>query len=122
MVRGIGVDICDIYEVERLLKLKDNVFIKHTFTQKEIVYAKEYKDQAPYFASLFAGKEATFKALSTLQSSFPIDLRNIEILNYIDNHPQVHLETSFMNNLAIQHILISLSYNSHYAIAMVTIE
>ncbi|MCD7809119.1 MAG: holo-ACP synthase [Erysipelotrichaceae bacterium] len=122
MVRGIGVDICDIHEVERLLKLKDNAFMNHTFTQKEIVLSKEYKDQAPYFASLFAGKEATFKALSTLQSSFPIDLRNIEILNHIDDYPQVYLETSFMNNLDIQHILISLSYASHYAIAMVMIE
>ncbi|MCD7893207.1 MAG: holo-ACP synthase [Erysipelotrichaceae bacterium] len=122
MVRSIGVDICDTNEIDRLLKLKDNAFMNHTFTQKEIVIAKKHKDQAQYFASLFAGKEATFKALSTLQSSFPIDLRNIEIINDIDDDPCVNLEISLMKSLSIQHILISLSYSSHYTIAMVMIE
>ncbi|MCD7840436.1 MAG: 4'-phosphopantetheinyl transferase superfamily protein [Erysipelotrichaceae bacterium] len=120
MIRAIGVDMCDIQEVERLLTLKDNVFINHTFTQNEIEKSRYANNKAQYFASLFAGKEATFKALSSLHNKYPIDLRTIEIIN--DDKLYVNLDSSIKKDLSIQNVLISISFQTHYIIAMVVIE
>ncbi|MCD7950793.1 MAG: holo-ACP synthase [Erysipelotrichaceae bacterium] len=122
MIRGIGVDMCDVNEVKRLLSLKDNAFLNHTFTQSEINISETKDNQCEYLASRFAGKEATFKALSTLHLNQIIDFRKIEILNHLDGRPYVNLDSLFINNLSIQNVFISISHESHYVIAMVMIE
>jgi len=74
---GIG---CDIERVQRFKKiLKNKRFLSNVFTDGEIKYCFRKKHPEVYLAEKFVGKEAIFKAISSLGESVP--LKFIEILN-----------------------------------------
>lgn len=59
MIKGIGVDIVQISRIEKSLSIPG--FKKSVFTENEI--SNEHGDEAEYYATRFACKEAVFKAL-----------------------------------------------------------
>lgn len=72
MILGIGVDTVEISRISHSITIPG--FINSTFTQNEI--NNLHGDQATYYATRFACKEAVFKALGE-----PKDWRLIETLN-----------------------------------------
>lgn len=80
MIVGIGVDTVQISRMEKSLSIPN--FIQSTFTANEI--NNLHGDQATYYATRFACKEAVFKAIGK-----PLDWRLIETLNDKDGKPVV---------------------------------
>ena len=80
MIIGIGVDTVQISRMAHSLTIPN--FIQSTFTQGEI--DNLHGDEATYYATRFACKEAVFKAIGE-----PKDWRLIEILNDEDGKPVV---------------------------------
>lgn len=80
MIIGIGVDTVEISRVQKSLTIPG--FINSTFTQGEI--NNLHGDEATYYATRFACKEAVFKAIGK-----PMDWRLIETLNDKDGKPVV---------------------------------
>ena len=71
---------CDIENVNRFKKvLKNKRFLSNVFTDNEIRYCFNKKKPEVYLARKFAGKEAVFKALSSLGEDVPLGL--IEVLD-----------------------------------------
>ncbi len=62
---GIGMDLCEIARMEKLL-LKNDAFLKRYFTAEEQAYIlSKGKGAAQSMAAIFAAKEALFKAMGT---------------------------------------------------------
>ena len=75
MIRGIGLDLCEISRMERLAG--DERFLNRYFTGDEIAYIRtKGKSAAQTMAGIFAAKEALTKALGT---GITFDLKEIGI-------------------------------------------
>lgn len=110
----------DIIEVERIKTAIENLgdkFLNEIYTKREIEYC-ESKNVMKYqhFAARFAGKEAIFKAVSSLlKSKYDLVWRDIEIVNDNNGRPRVTLNCEKIKvNVKVD---ISLSHVKEYAVA-----
>ncbi|MCE5235800.1 MAG: holo-ACP synthase [Eubacteriales bacterium] len=125
MVVGIGVDLVELSEIERLINLRHGAFMTHTFSASEIEEASRAHNHVQYFAMHFAAKEAAFKAIASNIRENTFDFRLIETLNATDGQPSIHvcgeLQT-LLQEADIRQLSVSLSADGDYAIAMVIAE
>ena len=91
MVRGIGVDLCLISRIQRVIDRDglESPFIRKCFTEAERKEAASRSDKAAFYAARFAAKEAIFKALSASGVEH-CDLRMIETLHSPEGRPFFH--------------------------------
>lgn len=118
MVLGIGTDILKIDRIGGSCKESEDPFIKKVFSPQERKEAFNRDNKEVYYATRFAGKEAVFKSLSLNPNH--INLSEIEILNEENGQPYVKLYGKIAEHAkerGIKEVLISLSYDTEYAIA-----
>jgi phosphopantetheine--protein transferase-like protein len=118
MILGLGTDILKISNIELAVSNLSDPFIKKTYTSRELDLICNRQIPLYSFATRFAGKEAVFKALSCDGNA--IRLNEIEILENETGQPFVILHGNAKNIAGqknIDSILISLSYDTDYAIA-----
>lgn len=118
MLLGIGTDILKIHRIKSTTKDPEDPFMKKVYTPKEMEEASSRNNKDSYYATRFAGKEAVFKSLSL--DSNHINLSEIEILNKENGEPYVTLYGNIAENArknGVKYVLISLSYDTEYAIA-----
>lgn len=117
----IGTDIIEISRIKKSIEDTDNKFIERIYTNKEIEYCESRKSQKyQHYAVRFAGKEAVFKAISSmLKNKFEIDWKDIEILNDSSGRPYVNILKSKISDKI--NIDISLSHCKEYALATVIV-
>lgn len=106
MIIGIGVDTVEIKRVYHALNIPE--FINSVFTAKEI--ENKHGDEATYYATRFACKEAVFKAIGR-----PYDWRIIETLNDEAGKP-------FVNGINEYKIHISITTEAGMATAFCVAE
>src|SRR5512138_3800404 len=63
MIRGVGVDLCPVSRVARILERHPGRFAERVFTPAERAYCGSRGAPAQHFAARFAAKEAALKAL-----------------------------------------------------------
>ena len=113
----------DIIEIDRIKAAVSNPkFINRIYTTKEISYCeKTHNMKFQHYGARFAGKEATFKAISAfLTTPEKFNWKNIEITNDPYGKPHVEIinyKDSGLNNINLD---ISLSHVKDYAVAYVT--
>lgn len=111
---GIGTDI---EEVERFKdKIKDNIFLKLIFTEKEIKYCLEKKDPSQHLAARFAGKEAVIKACSNI--GIPLEMSQIEIVKESNDVPIIFIHKEGFDDYSFK---ISLSHSRSTAVGFVIV-
>lgn len=123
-IKGIGIDMVHIDEIERLLNVTDGAFLKRTFSNREIAQADIHPNKVEYLAARFAVKEAVFKAISNLNSSVTFDFRVVETLNDDNGCPRICNEgvlAEVMKDLGIDQILVSITTENNFAIAVALI-
>ena len=87
MVKGIGLDLCDIARMERLIG--DERFLNRYFTEGEIAYIRsKRKNGAQTMAGIYAAKEAFAKALGT---GIAFDLKEISVFHNEAGQPAYSL-------------------------------
>ena len=83
MIAGIGIDLCEIARMEKLLS--DGRFLARFFSAEEQAYIQgKGKNAAQTMAGIFAAKEALSKALGT---GIDFDLREAEIRHTEEGQP-----------------------------------
>lgn len=125
MIRGIGVDMTEIKEVQRLAESTGQSFVEKTFTEKERAASLKAADRWEYLAARFAVKEAVFKALAHLTKEKAFDFREIETLNQEDGSPCVTVTPMLrevMDAAGVQKIHVSITHEKEYACAFVIAE
>ena len=133
MIVGQGIDIVKVKRIEKILGKFESKFTTRIFARKEIKFQNTIKkindfNFAVKFASRFAAKEATVKALGT---GFRNGIRftDIEVFNEINGKPFINLlgkAKSVIENLQTKNkklkVDLSMSNEKEYAIAIVTIS
>lgn len=123
MLYGNGTDLLKINNLQPFIDHLDDPFIIKTYTDKELALILSRPTPLYSLATRFAGKEAVFKCLSVHGDA--IRLNEIEILENEIGQPTVTLLGNakvLADQKGITQILISLSYDTDYAIAFATAE
>ena len=120
-IRAIGVDLCEVKRMEKIIDRTGDRFLKKVFTDRERKYCSEKHNYAQCFAARFAAKEAMLKALGTgLRDG--IKWKDIEIVNDELGKPSFEFYNLCAEKTAGRHVLLSLSHTDHTALAFVVIE
>ena len=126
MIKGIGIDLCSISRVQKILDREgqEGPFIRKAFTERERAESESRHDRAAFFAARFAVKEAVFKAVAPLTAS-GFDLRNVESLHRPDGSPYVVQEGPLLPRLVeadIRTLHLSVTTEGDFAQAIVIAE
>ena len=124
-ILGIGVDLIKNKRINLLIKNQN--FIKRTFSKKEISLSKKRINKVNYFAKRFAAKESLSKSLGTgIREN--LNFKDIEILNDKYGKPY-YLINNKINALILKrfkikkyNLLLSISDEKDYSIAFTIIQ
>lgn len=117
MIAGIGIDLCELLRIEKLID--NESFIKRILTNKEqeqLAKLPAKKRKIEFLAGRFACKEAYSKALGT-GISLDVSFQDLEILNlpngapYFNKTPRKDLKTH-----------VSITHTDQTAMAFVVLE
>ena len=124
-IQGIGVDIVANKRVKNLIN--NQSFIKRTFGNKEINFAKKASNKVNYYAKRFAAKEAFAKSLGTGFRN-NLNFKDIQILNDKMGKP-FYFKTKKIEqmikkkfNIKKFNLFLSISDEKDYSIAFTIIE
>ncbi|MBQ9662460.1 MAG: holo-ACP synthase [Oscillospiraceae bacterium] len=126
MIRGIGIDLCMISRIQRILDREGETgsFFRLAFTDAENAEARERHNKAAFYAARFAVKEAVFKAVApSLAESF--DFRLVESLHRPDGSPYVSITEAlqpYLDAAGIQMLHLSVTTEGDFAQAIVIAE
>ena len=110
-MKGIGLDLCEIARMEKLLQ--DERFLKRFFTESEIDYVRQRGcGAAQSLAGLFAAKEAFGKAIGT---GISFDLRELEICHDPNGRPEYTLRGALAERYRGERFLLSISHDGGIA-------
>jgi len=97
MIKGVGIDTVEISRMAKSIEKES--FINKCFTKNEI--ANKHGDEATYYATRFAGKEAVFKASKDLSNFLEIEILNNEDGSpYVSNIENAHISITTEAGLA----------------------
>ena len=114
MLKGLGLDLCEIARMDRLLT--DERFLNRYFTDEEIAYIQSKgKNAAQTLAGLYAAKEALAKALGT---GITFDLKEISISHDKAGLPGYSLSGKAAKMGTGDHFLLSISHEAGVAAAV----
>ena len=122
MVNSIGVDMVQISEMKRLMDISGEVFIRRTFTKREVERSERAVNKAEFFATRFAAKEATFKAVAHFTKKKGFDLRIVETIEEPDGYPVIHVNEALkplLEEAGITDLHVSMTHDGDYAMAFV---
>jgi holo-[acyl-carrier protein] synthase len=124
MIVGIGVDIAETDRFEKIFARFGNRVARRILTEREIIEFERRNQPASYLATRFAAKEAAAKALGTGFGS-GVGYKNIEVNNDSDGKPHLKFLKAALqlaDRKKVNNVLISLSDEKHYVVAMVILE
>lgn len=124
MPAGIGVDIVAISRIKDILDTSEASFTKKVFTQWERERAETHHDKPAYLAMAFAAKEAIFKTFG-IGWETGVQFKEIEVREGQWGEPIPYLTGRFgelASERGVSRVLLSLSYDGDYAIAIATID
>jgi holo-[acyl-carrier protein] synthase len=120
---GIGVDIIKISRIQDAVRNSGKVFLDEVFTDWEQERAETHPDPSAYFAITFAGKEAIFKCFG-IGWETGVKLKEIEIRDGHFGEPNPVLNGKFAtlaSDRGVAKVLLSLSYDTDYAIGIASL-
>ena len=118
MCKGIGIDICEIARMEKILK--DDRFLNRFFTPDEIAYIRgKGVSAAQTAAGHFAAREALAKALGT---GIDFDLKEAEIRHDPSGCPYFSLSGCVAARVGKDRVLLSITHDGGVAAAVCIID
>ena len=118
MCKGLGLDLCEIARMEKLLQ--DGRFLSRFFTDKEKEYVlSRGKGAASTLAGLFAAREALGKALG---GGIDFDLKEAEVCHSESGAPYFRLSGSLKDRIGNSRVFLSISHDGGMAAAVCLIE
>ena len=118
MCKGLGLDVCEVSRMEKLLE--DDRFLARFFTPAETEYVRSRGvGAARSLAGLFAAREALGKALG---GGLDFDLTEAEICHTESGAPYYRLSGGLKERLGDDRLLLSISHDGGVAAAVCLIE
>jgi holo-[acyl-carrier protein] synthase len=123
MTLGLGVDIIAISRMRDILETSGKVFMNKVLTPYEQERYETHHDRVAYVAMTFAAKEAIFKTFG-IGWETGVQLKEIEVRDGEWGEPIPVLTGRFLelaSERKASRVLLSLSYDGDYAIAVATL-
>ena len=123
MILGIGVDLCPVDRLERILGRHGDLFTERVFTPAERAYAGDGVNAAERLAARFAAKEAVIKAMGGSPSG--LRWQDMEVMRGEGGAPSMKLKGAAKKRaeeMGVDRIWISLTHAGGSAAAMVVFE
>lgn len=121
-VLSLGVDIEEIATIENLFTTHGVAFLKKCFSNQEQSYCNVKPNKIKHYATRYAAKEATMKALKTGWNT-GIQWKHIEVINDGKHGaPILKLHKKALEIFGSQEysrIELSMSHSSNYVVAIV---
>ncbi|MDD4159501.1 MAG: holo-ACP synthase [Synergistaceae bacterium] len=120
MIRGIGIDICDIARMRKAVSREG--FCIRVFSEEEIVYAEKKADPAVHYAASYAAREALSKATGWGIAGLGINSCSVK---RTESGPKFVFNDNILSkfsNEGIDDIFLSISHESGIAVAVVILE
>jgi holo-[acyl-carrier protein] synthase len=124
VVIGLGLDLVDIWRVQRAIERHAERFTRRVFTDAEVAACRSGVNAAQRFAGRFAAKEAAAKALGT-GFGRGVGMREIEIVNDALGKPELRLSGGAADRareLGVTKSLVTITHALKQAAAVVVLE
>jgi holo-[acyl-carrier protein] synthase len=125
MALGVGVDIIAISRMRDILDGPGKqAFLRKVYTTGETQRAEAHSDSVVYYAKTFAAKEAIFKTFG-IDWDTGVQFNEIDVQDGEFGEPLPVLSGRFAEIAAerkVEKVLLSLSYDGDYAIAMAVLS
>ena len=122
MILGIGVDLCEVDRVERLLGKDRERFLRRVFGKREASYCDARRRPAMHFAARLAAKEAFLKAVG---SGWRLGCQQVEVVRGASGRPDLVLSGRAADTLkrrGVTRAHLTLTHTSGLAVAVVILE
>ena len=122
MILGLGLDLCEVDRVERLLRLDQERFIRRVFREGEAAYCLARRRPALHLAARFAAKEAFMKAVG---SGWRLGWTQVEVVRDPSGRPSLSLHgraAGVMEARGVRRIHLTLTHTAETAAAVVVLE
>ena len=118
MVKGVGLDVCEITRMEKLIQ--NDRFLTRFFTPDEVSYVRSRgTGAARTLAGLFAAREALGKALG---GGIDFDLKEAEICHTEKGAPYYRLSGKLKDRIGGGRLSLSVSHDGGIAVAVCLFE
>jgi holo-[acyl-carrier protein] synthase len=121
MVESIGIDIVEVDRMRSDLERYGERFLQRILSSDELAILSSRTDRATFLAGRFACKEAVIKALGRFLDVRPT-YTQINVVNDDTGRPYVTLPDDVTARLSGAGILVSISHERSYAVAMAVIR
>ncbi len=122
MILGIGVDLCEVSRVARLLEKDRERFLRRVFLQEEAVYCDARKRPAIHYAARLAAKEAFLKAVGT---GWRLGWTQVKVVRGESGKPALSLSgraEAVIARRGVSRVHLSLTHTRESAVAIVVLE
>jgi len=118
----VGTDIVEVRRIQQLIQKYREKFLNRVYTSQEQDYCAQTVNQFQRYAGRFAAKEALKKAMQPRVDLTYYPFNAIEIVPGERNVPTIQLLREIEVLQPYNTISLSISHESHYAVATVVIE
>jgi holo-[acyl-carrier protein] synthase len=124
-VLGVGIDLVEVSEAQRLLERWGERLLSRVLTEAEREYVLRNARPAKHLAVRLAAKEAVYKALQAIPGARPVGWKDIEVERGETGRPTIRLHglaAELAARAGILRIALSLSHTELTAAAVAVAE
>ncbi|HEV8374769.1 MAG TPA: holo-ACP synthase [Candidatus Polarisedimenticolia bacterium] len=122
MILGIGMDLCEVDRIQRLLEKDRERFIRRVFRKEEAAYCEARRRPALHFAARFAAKEAFLKSLG---QGWRLGWTQVGVVRGPSGKPDLSLSgkaSQAVRSRGVLRIHLTLTHTAGTAAAVVVLE
>lgn len=122
MILGIGIDVCEVGRVRRLLEKDRDRFVRRVFRKGEAAYCDARRLPEMHYAARLAAKEAFLKAVG---SGWKLGWTQVEVVRGDSGKPDLALSgkaASVVQGRGVAKIHLTLTHTRESALAVVILE
>jgi holo-[acyl-carrier protein] synthase len=124
-VLGVGIDLVEVSEAQRLLDRWGERLLRRVLTEEERSYVLRFAHPAKHLAARLAAKEAVYKALQGIAGARQVSWRDIEVERSEAGRPSIRLHGDAVHaaeQAGVVRISLSLSHTGRTAAAVALVE
>ena len=122
MILGIGLDLCEVGRIRRLLE-KDRVrFVRRVYRESEIAYCDARRHPEIHYAARFAAKEAFLKAMG---HGWRLGWTQVEVVRTSSGKPDLRLSgkaAEVAMRRGVRTVHLTLTHTPETAAAVIVLE